>query len=127
FFGARKTGRAVLRVGRGDVYKRGERGDNIGGGGERGGTGIRSEATEVLSGRTAVRGAGIGGEAGDSELHEAVGEVNGRGGESALPGVFPGQVPGAGGESYGAAVGGISAESGGVCADARDCAAGGRG
>ena len=47
--------------------------------------------------------AAVDGEAGDSELLAAVGEVDGGGGEGGASGVYAGGEPGAGGESVGAA------------------------
>ena len=53
------------------------------------------------------------GEAGDSELHAAVGEIDGGGGEGGAPGVSEAGEPDAGGESDGAAERGVCAEGGG--------------
>ena len=70
--------------------------------------------------------ADVGGEAGDSELLAAVGEIDGGGCDGGVPGVYAAGESGAAGESVGTAKPGVFAESGGVCGAAGDSAARGR-
>ena len=55
------------------------------------GGGVRSEETRIRSRRAATGGAELGGEARDFELHAAVGEVDGDGGEGGASGVVRGR------------------------------------
>ena len=67
-------------------------------------------------------------EAGDRQLHAAVGEEHGDGGEGGAPGVYAGGEPDAGGRARRERQsGGVRAEGGGICAGGWGCGRGGTG
>ena len=83
-----------------------------------GSVGVRKNEASIRARRTAGGGAGVDGQAGNSELHEAVGEIDGDGGEGDPSGLYAGGESRGGGESVGTAKRGVDAESGAAAGNA---------